>query len=652
MLATIFENSGTAIVIIEEDCTITLSNAEFRRFTGYSAHEIHGRIKWTQLVVPEDLARMRDYHELRREEPGSVPTQYEFRFQPKSGPPRDAFLTVNVIPGTRTSIASMIDITEHKRAKQVLQEAEERYRYITEAVSDYVYTVRLERGRPVETRHGPASVAVTGYTPVEFAADRELWIGMVPEEDRPLVEAHAYNVLAGNQVPPLVHRIVRKDGAVRWVNNTVIRHYAANGELKSYDGVIRDITPQKLAEDALRRSEEDHRLVVEHTSEGICIAQDGRLKFVNAAMARLADYSPHEIAMRPFVEMIHPDDRRMVAERHVRRLQGEDLDGVYPFRMLRRDGGLRWVEIHAVRVVWEGRPATLNFITDIHEQKLAEAALVEAKERAEAADRAKSEFLANMSHEIRTPLNGVIAMSEMLMETSLDARQREYAKVVQRSGDVLLTIINDILDFSKIQAGRLAIESIAFDPRGAVADAQRLLVDRAAAKGVAFTACVAPDVPARLLGDPLRLRQILLNLIGNAIKFTPHGEISVRVTLDDATSAPRGDRPAGAGAPGELGAVVRGRFEVRDTGIGIPAERIDCLFKPFSQVDPSTTRKYGGTGLGLAISKKLVDMMGGCIGATSEVSHGSCFHFTIPFAIAAGSAAAATDDTADRREAA
>jgi PAS domain S-box-containing protein len=345
----------------------------------------------------------------------------------------------------------------------------------------------------------------------------------------------------------------------------------------------------------------------------VCVVDfDGRLRRLNPAWQAVLGHAGDGVLSTSLLDYVHPDDRQ-ATELQVRHLLDGGGKGSFENRMRCRDGSYRWVH-------WNAAPLPgqrLFFATgrDITERKRMTGELQQAKVAAEAASRAKSQFLANMSHEVRTPLNGILGMTGLALDTDLTAEQREYLGMAKSSAEALLHIINDILDFSKIEAGKLELEAIDFDLCAAVEEAVGLLAERAGVKGLELICHVEAQAPYWLRGDPGRLRQVLLNLAGNAIKFTERGEVVVCARLEE---------------QGPAGAVVR--CEVRDTGAGIPAEVQPRLFGSFTQADASTTRKFGGTGLGLAISQRLVGLMGGEIGLTSEPGRGSTFRFTVRLA--------------------
>jgi PAS domain S-box-containing protein len=361
------------------------------------------------------------------------------------------------------------------------------------------------------------------------------------------------------------------------------------------------------------------RSIIESASDCIFTADlAGRITSINPAGERITGYTPDEALQLHVRDLIAPDDQAQGLA--MLDLQtGDDGSASFQCRFRRRDGATVWVETNA-RLLREDGVAVglLGVVRDVTARRQHEEALTQARDAAEASARAKSTFLANMSHEIRTPMNGVIGMSNLLLDTQLDSQQHEFAETIRNSAEGLLTVLNDILDFSKIEAGKLHFESLEFSLNECVEGTLELMATRASAKRLELAAFVPNDAPEWVQGDPGRLRQVLLNLLGNAVKFTQEGEVVVRLAVEaqDDTEA-------------------RIRFEIQDTGIGLTPEAESKLFQPFSQADSSTTRKFGGTGLGLAICRQIVELMEGEIGVRSQPGSGSTFWFTVPFRKAA-----------------
>ena len=405
-----------------------------------------------------------------------------------------------------------------------------------------------------------------------------------------------------------------KDGSRYWVTATIVPFLDGTGRPYQYVAIRNDITSRIAVEEKLDAQLHFTQELVENIPVPIYFKDtEGRYLGFNKAFEEFFGLERSEWIGRHVYDLLPPELAEFHASRDLELMRTRQHQS-YETEVVTRQGTKR----HAF---YSKAPLTnpdgssrgmVGTIIDISERKRWESEILQAKEAAEAANRIKSDFLANMSHEIRTPMNGIIGMTELTLDTELDAEQREYLEAVKRSADSLLTVINDILDFSKIEAGKLDVESIPFDLDPVVADALRTVALRAEQKGLELLVDVAPDVPARLLGDPGRLRQILLNLLSNAVKFTERGEVVLTVT----TECREGD-------------AVRLHFAVRDSGVGIAAEKCQLIFEPFAQEDSSTTRNYGGTGLGLTICSRLVELMGGRIWVESQVGNGSTFRFTV-----------------------
>ncbi len=477
----------------------------------------------------------------------------------------------------------------------------------------------------------PQAERLLGY-PVEQWLAPGFWTEHLHPEDRDSVVSQCIAAVQGLENRHFEYRMIARSGAVLWFRDamTVI---AEKGRAVKLRGVMVDVTDLKRAEAALRgseaslrESEERFRLMFEEAPVAYHeIDREGLLRRVNQAECRLLGVQPGEMLGREIFEFVAPEEREASRSAVARKIAG--VQALKPFRReyLRRDGTRLMLEIHENLIQDASGCITgiRSALLDVTERVRAEQEMQRAKEAAEAANRAKDEFMANMSHEVRTPLHGIIGMTELALATSADPEQKEYLGWARDSANALLRVLDDILDFSKISAGRLELDLVEFAARRCLEDCARTFTLAARQKGLELSWETAPGMPEKLIGDPARLRQILLNLVGNAVKFTDSGRVTVRAEVESLTDH-----------DGLL------RFSVSDTGIGIPAEKRELIFEAFRQADGSTTRKYGGTGLGLAICSRLAALMGGRMWVEGEVGQGSRFYFTARFGLGSANAEA------------
>jgi PAS domain S-box-containing protein len=514
------------------------------------------------------------------------------------------------------------DITERRRAEVALADSERRFRaLVTHAPVGIFETDAQGDCRFVNDRW----TLLAGMSAEAALGDG--WARALHPEDRERVFTEWYAAAQAGREFTLEYRFQRPDGTEVWVAGSAVamRDGDGDGAVSGYFGTVTDITARRQAEAALADERDLLQVLMDNIPDTIYF-KDAASRFtrINRAQARVlgVDDPAEAIGKTDFdfqgnlARTFYLEERQLLYDRRalIDRIEYNPTP----------DGQPRWFSATKVPVLDpHGAPLGLVGISrDVTERKRTEAALAAARDEALSASRLKSEFLATMSHEIRTPMNGIIGMTELLCETPLDGEQREFANVVRDSAQALLTIINDILDFSKIEAGKLLLDNQDFELIPLLEGSADLLAEQARDKHLALMAFVAPDLPTRLCGDSGRLRQVLLNLIGNAVKFTERGEVAVRAELAHATYAD-----------------ITVRFTIQDTGIGLSEAAQQRLFQPFAQADGSVTRKYGGTGLGLAISKHLVELMGGAIGVASADGQGSTFSFTARFARATDAAA-------------
>jgi len=650
----LFEGSRDGIVVVDAQGHFVSANPAFCSMLGYTIEELQSLEDFHALTPSSwwDYEREEIWNRRLMEEGSSG--IYEKEYIRRDGtvfPVEIQAFTDRRGNGSEVLVWGVArDITERKRSAEATLRSETKFRTLYDTSSD---AVMLLNSQGFFDCNEAALRAFGVGSRQEFAA---LHPGDLAPEEQPSGSSSrelanhyiASAIRDGSARFEWIHR--RVDDGTQFPSEVLLNSMILDGEVV-VQAVVRDISKRKKAEEELRESEAIQRVLMESMPVGVVVidAETRSIENVNRTFAELTGASQLEIIGNRCHKYVCPAEEKSCPVCDL----GQSVDNSERVVLL-RNGHTKPI-LKSVQVVKiKGRRKLLECVVDISERKRAEERVRDSLEEAERlnaeleaqtaransmaaaaeeANAAKSRFLANMSHEIRTPLNSVVGMADLLLDTDLNSTQRDYANIIMKGADTLLALINDILDLSKIEADKLDLEEIDFNLRSLIEELGDLLGVRAHEKRLEFICFISAGVPVNLVGDPTRLRQVIMNLAGNAIKFTPQGEVTVRVHVDE-----------------ELDQVVRLRFEVSDTGIGIPESVLYSLFSPFTQADASTTREYGGTGLGLSISKRLVELMGGRIGVTSEEGVGSTFWFTASFRKQEETVEVRTDAPTDLRQ--
>jgi len=607
----VVENINEGLFITDELDRIIFANSQLEELTGYSLQEMIGKEAY-KLFFPDEkfpgisvILHTREMH----------PEQYELQSVRKDG--SKWWTRMNTSPykdmagRIRGTITAKADISYQKRMEKVLLESEGRYRALVESASDIIYRTDTQ-GHFVYAN--PTSLSVLQYKKKEVIG-KSLMEFVLPEFKKEAQDF--YEKQFSQQVHSTYFElpIVTKLGREIWLGQNV-QSIIEDGRVVGFSAVSRDITERKLAQDKVRKSEEKYKSIIENMNLGL-VEMDNDHQIIRAydKFSEMVGYTPEELEHKDLGELlVHSIDRPWIKAQTQKVKLGESA--VYEIRMIKKDGSFIYLLASTTPIYTDDREivGSIAIHYDITERKKMEEDLVAARKKAEESSMAKEQFLANMSHEIRTPMNAITGMSKILADTELSEEQNSFLHAIKTSAENLSGIINDILDISKIDLGKIEIETIGFNLQRLAEDLVNSVQYKANEKKITLSYEIDENISEVIIGDPLRLNQILLNLIDNALKFTHQGNVKLSCVLD-----------------GTKGTYDRILFKVIDTGIGIGEAKLQSIFESFSQEDESITRRFGGTGLGLSICKKLVEIFGGKIEVQSTKDEGTTFSFVLPF---------------------
>jgi PAS domain S-box-containing protein len=609
------ERSYSSIVITNKKGIIEYVNPAFTATTGYSLEEAIGQ---NPSMLKTDLHDRKYYGELWRTILSGKVWEGEFLNRKKDGTEYWERAVITPVFDDNKQITHFLavkdDITDRKVASEALKQSEDKHRIVSELISDYVYRFEMDGESDFSLNWtSGAFEKITGYTEAEINTLGHRWLSIIHPFDREKIQRRYANNMSDATALRSEYRIITKSGDIRWLSDFVQPIYNSEGNVHAIMGAVQDITARKLAEEALRASEANMNLLLKVIPDHIFVFnREGIFTKVFGNERDTVFRAAESFVGQPYTD-IFPKKLTALFDKHLK--SAFETGELQTFEY--KSDGIEDIVYFEARLITTGTEQVIAVLRDITEKKSADSALRRAMEAAEKANRSKSAFLANMSHEIRTPINAVLGFADLLHGQVQEPLQKSYLKSIISSGTTLMTLLNDILDLSKIEAGKMGINPTKVDLGGILEELKHIFALKANKKGIEYSIEMEARESCLYEVDELRLRQILLNLVDNAIKFTDSG--MVRVSVRSREIHPKNNKR-----------LVNLEIKVEDSGIGIPEEYQDKIFKAFVQKEEQDKRKYGGTGLGLAITKRIVHLMGGEITLDSTPEVGSTFTVIIP----------------------